>query len=279
MAEHHVWLLLFCLLTGSRASREKNDSIMVTGILGESAILPIEIPTGKKLDNINWFSHTSVALVQPEATSVKIITTHQNYRRRLNVPNNTYNLEISSLKMEDAGNYKAEINLQGLKTSTTSTNTKNYILHVYRRLAPPIITQSVIASEKKTCNITLTCLVKEGGENVKYQWTPLGEQAVESSGRSRIFSFQRPEDAPINYTCTVTNPVSNNSESILIQYPCEGWIGEESDWKSADFKSSYKSPGTSKTFDPLWYTLLSVLEMLIVFSLAGVAFYWWHKTK
>ncbi|XP_043820643.1 SLAM family member 5-like isoform X2 [Dromiciops gliroides] len=241
MTQPHLWFLVVFLFVGSRASREKNDSIMVTGILGESAILPIEIPTGKKLDNINWFSHTSVALVQPEATSVKIITTHQNYRGRLNVPNNTYNLEISPLKMEDAGNYKADINLQDLKTATTSTNTKNYILHVYRRLAPPTISQSAIASENKTCNITLTCLVEEGGDDVKYQWTPLGEQAVESSGRSMLFIFQRPGDVPINYTCTVTNPVSNNSESILIQHPCEG---------------------RSKSSHLLWFILLPFLVMI-----------------
>ncbi|XP_036611453.1 SLAM family member 5-like [Trichosurus vulpecula] len=126
------------------------------------------------------------------------------------------------------------------------------------RLAPPKITLNAILSENNICNITLTCFMEEGGEAVKYQWTPLGKQAVESDGKSRLFIFQRPEDAHINYTCTAINPVSNKSQSIVLQHLCAG---------------------TLVAFDPLWYTVLSVLEMLVVIILAGVGFYMWHKKK
>uniref|UniRef100_A0A4X2JRY0 Ig-like domain-containing protein n=1 Tax=Vombatus ursinus TaxID=29139 RepID=A0A4X2JRY0_VOMUR len=238
-----------------RASRENDAPVMVTGILGESAILPTEIPNGYKLENINWASRTSVALVQPEGQSVKIITTHQNYRDRLNVPPNTYNLKISPLKMEDAGSYRADINLQNPTTSTTFTVTKNYTLHVYRRLAPPKITLTFVASENNTCNITLTCFMEEKGEAVKYQWTPLGEQAVESNGKSSLFIFQRPEDAPINYICTAINPVTNNSQSKLVQYPCAGM------------------PMSSRS---LWFILVPVLVLV---PSAGILFYLQHKKK
>ncbi|XP_027695872.1 SLAM family member 5-like isoform X2 [Vombatus ursinus] len=258
MTKYYLWFLLFYLFTEPRASRENDAPVMVTGILGESAILPTEIPNGYKLENINWASRTSVALVQPEGQSVKIITTHQNYRDRLNVPPNTYNLKISPLKMEDAGSYRADINLQNPTTSTTFTITKNYTLHVYRQLAPPKITLTFVASENNTCNISLTCFMEEGGEAVKYQWTPLGEQAVESNGKSSLFIFQRPKDAPINYTCTAINPVTNNSQSKFVQYPCAG---------------------TLVIFDPFWYTLLSVLEMVIVIILTGMGFYLRHKKK
>ncbi|XP_068919008.1 SLAM family member 5-like [Petaurus breviceps papuanus] len=255
MVQSQVWFLVLFLFMEPKASRENDAPVMVIGILGESAILPVEIPTGYELENINWASHTPVAVMHPEGKSVKMITTHQNYRERLNVPPNTYSLEISPLKMEDAGNYRADINLQ--KSTATTTITKNYTLHVYRRLAPPKITWNTVTSEN-TCNITLTCFMEEGGEAVKYQWTPPGEQAVQSEGKSKLFIFRRPEDAHINYTCTATNPGSNNSRSIFLQDLCEG---------------------TVVTFDPLWYTLLSVLEMLIVTILAGVSFYLWHKRK
>ncbi|XP_074118433.1 SLAM family member 5-like isoform X2 [Sminthopsis crassicaudata] len=193
---------------------------MVTGILGESAILPAEIPTGKKLANINWSSRTPVAVVQPDPrTSFKLIITHQNFVGRLNVTSLNYDLKISPLKMEDAGSYRADINLQ--TGTATTTITKNYSLHVYRRLAPPKITQNSIISKNNTCNITLTCFVEEGGEAVKYQWTPLEGPAIESNGKSSLFIYRRPEDAHINYTCTVTNPVSNNSESILVHLCAE----------------------------------------------------------
>uniref|UniRef100_A0A5F8H892 Immunoglobulin V-set domain-containing protein n=1 Tax=Monodelphis domestica TaxID=13616 RepID=A0A5F8H892_MONDO len=119
----------FC--AGSTASRENNAPVVVTGILGESAILPADIPDKNKIDNINWASRTPVAVVTPEGTSVNIITTHLNYKGRLNVSSKTYDLQINHLKMEDAGFYRADINL---KTSSTSTTiTKNYTLQIYSK--------------------------------------------------------------------------------------------------------------------------------------------------
>ncbi|XP_036614026.1 SLAM family member 5-like isoform X2 [Trichosurus vulpecula] len=251
MAQLHLWFLVLFLFTEPRASRENDAPIMVTGILGESATLLVEIPTTYKLENINWFSRTSVAFVQPEGTSFNIITTHQNYKGRLSIPPETYNLKISPLKMEDAGPYRADINLQTPTTTTSITLTKNYTLHVYRRLAPPKITSDLVASQNNTCNITLTCFMEEGGEAVKYQWTPLGEQAVESDGKSRLFIFQKPEDSHINYTCTAINPVSNNSQSILLQQPCAG-----------------------RSSSSLWFILV---PLLVIVTSAGILFYLQRK--
>uniref|UniRef100_A0A7N4PGJ2 Ig-like domain-containing protein n=1 Tax=Sarcophilus harrisii TaxID=9305 RepID=A0A7N4PGJ2_SARHA len=222
MVQLYFWFsgLFLLFMEEAKTAKENTDPIMVMGILGESAILPAEIPLGKKLVNINWSSRTPVAIVQPDpGTSFKLIITHQNYVGRLNVISLNYDLKISPLKMEDAGSYRADINVQA-DTTSTMTITKNYLLHVYRRLAPPKITQNSIISKNNTCNITLTCFA-EGGEDVKYQWTPLEEQAIESNGKSSLFIYRRPEDAHINYTCTVTNPVSNNSESILVHLCAE----------------------------------------------------------
>uniref|UniRef100_F7FZK6 Ig-like domain-containing protein n=1 Tax=Monodelphis domestica TaxID=13616 RepID=F7FZK6_MONDO len=251
MLKPHLWLLLFCLLLGSTASRENNAPVVVTGILGESAILPADIPDKNKIDNINWASRTPVAVVTPEGTAVNIITTHQNYKGRLNVSSKTYDLQINHLKMEDAGFYRADINL---KTSSTSTTiTKNYTLQIYRRLEQPKITLNTIASENNTCNITLTCSV-EIGDAVKYEWTPLGEQTDESNGKSRLFIFQTSEDVPKNYTCMAKNPVSKNSQSILVQYPCTG-ISKSSN---------------------LWFILISILIILIS---TATCFYLRYKGK
>ncbi|XP_074079173.1 SLAM family member 5-like isoform X3 [Macrotis lagotis] len=244
MAQPDLWFLVLFLFIEPRASKENDAAIKVIGILGESAILPAEIPAGHKIENINWSSRTPVALMQPEGTSVRLIPTHQNYRGRLTAEPETFNLKISPLKMEDTGPYRADMNLQ---TSTTNiTITKNYTLQVYRRLTPPKITLNTIASENNTCNITLTCFVEEG-EVVEYQWTALGEQVVESSGNFRLFILQRPEDAHINYTCTVTNPVSNNSHSILVKYFCSGAV----------------SPSTFRK-DPLPHTGNTVYDEIII---------------
>ncbi|XP_074079172.1 SLAM family member 5-like isoform X2 [Macrotis lagotis] len=252
MAQPDLWFLVLFLFIEPRASKENDAAIKVIGILGESAILPAEIPAGHKIENINWSSRTPVALMQPEGTSVRLIPTHQNYRGRLTAEPETFNLKISPLKMEDTGPYRADMNLQ---TSTTNiTITKNYTLQVYRRLTPPKITLNTIASENNTCNITLTCFVEEG-EVVEYQWTALGEQVVESSGNFRLFILQRPEDAHINYTCTVTNPVSNNSHSILVKYFC-----------------SEKTRASTL----LW---LILVPLLILTVLAGIYFHQQHNKK
>uniref|UniRef100_A0A5F8HHS4 Ig-like domain-containing protein n=1 Tax=Monodelphis domestica TaxID=13616 RepID=A0A5F8HHS4_MONDO len=265
-------VLLLMISQGSTASRENNAPVVVTGILGESAILPADIPDKNKIDNINWASRTPVAVVTPEGTSVNIITTHLNYKGRLNVSSKTYDLQINHLKMEDAGFYRADINL---KTSSTSTTiTKNYTLQIYRRLEQPKITLNTIASENNTCNITLTCSV-EIGDAVKYEWTPLGEQTDESNGKSRLFIFQTSEDVPKNYTCMAKNPVSKNSQSILVQYPCTG-IGEERALKEGDdFKSPYPRPGISKSSN-LWFILISILIILIS---TATCFYLRYKGK
>ncbi|KAM8998938.1 SLAM family member 5-like isoform 1-T1 [Sarcophilus harrisii] len=259
MVQLYFWFsgLFLLFMEEAKTAKENTDPIMVMGILGESAILPAEIPLGKKLVNINWSSRTPVAIVQPDpGTSFKLIITHQNYVGRLNVISLNYDLKISPLKMEDAGSYRADINVQA-DTTSTMTITKNYLLHVYRRLAPPKITQTSMISKNNTCNITLTCFA-EGGEDVKYQWTPLEEQAIESNGKSSLFIYRRPEDAHINYTCTVTNPVSNNSESILVHLCADCLSG---------------------TFDPSCCILLSVLVKLVLITLVGVGFYLWPKIK
>ncbi|XP_017525245.1 SLAM family member 5 [Manis javanica] len=216
MARHYLWILLLCLQTCLEAVASDTNILMVNGILGESITFPLNIQESQQVVSIAWNSGTSVAFVVPgdAETAAKITVTHQNYYKRVNVSGQSYNLEISRLRLEDAGIYKADINI---KTSEKiATITRCYNLQVYRRLGKPKITQSLMTSVNNTCNVTLICSVENEEKNVTYSWSPLGEEG------HVLRIFQTPDNQELTYTCTAWNPVSNSSDSIAAQQLCTG---------------------------------------------------------
>lgn len=94
--------------------------------------------------------------------------------------------------------------------------TVDYVFSLIARLAKPKITKSSITSLNNTCNITLTCSVEEEEKNVVYSWSPSGEES------NVLQIFHSPMDQKLTYTCTASNPVSNNSDSVTVQQPCTG---------------------------------------------------------
>ncbi|XP_025716400.1 SLAM family member 5 isoform X3 [Callorhinus ursinus] len=216
MAQRYLWIWLLCLQTCLEAEGSDTDVFMVIGILGESVTFPLNIKKSQQVVNIVWNSETSVAFVTPgdSGTAPKVTVTHQNYNDRINVSCKNYNLEISNLRMEDSGIYKADINTKILEGMITTT--RRYNLQVFRRLGKPKIMQSLMTSMNSTCNVTLTCSVEKEEENVTYSWSPLGEAG------NVIRIFRTPDNQELTYTCTAWNPVSNSSDSISAQQLCAG---------------------------------------------------------
>ncbi|XP_036199414.1 SLAM family member 5 isoform X3 [Myotis myotis] len=211
--------------SGLEAAESNTNMLTVNGILGETVTFPLNIQNIQQITSINWVSSkTSVAVVValPSAPP-QVIVTHQNYKQRVNVSSQNYNLEISNLRMEDAAIYKADINT---KNSEKETLTRTYKLQVYRRLGKPKITQSLTTSSNSTCNVTLTCSMEKEEKNVTYTWSPMGTEG------SVLQVFQTPNNQELTYTCTAWNPVSNNSDSISAQQLCAG----------SSFKIFHKKP-------------------------------------
>ncbi|XP_063483066.1 SLAM family member 5 isoform X2 [Symphalangus syndactylus] len=252
MAQHHLWILLLCLQTWPEAAGKDSEILTVNGILGESVTFPVNIQEPRQVNVIAWTSKTSVAYVKPgDSETAPIVTvTHRNYYERIHALGPNYNLVISDLRMEDAGDYKADINTQ----TDPYTTTKLYNLQVYRRLGKPKITQSLMASVNSTCNVTLTCSVEKEEKNVTYNWSPLGEEG------NVLQIFQTPEDQELTYTCTAQNPVSNNSDSISAGQLC------------ADIAMGFRTHHTG---------LLSVLAMfsLLVLILSSVFLFHLFKRR
>ena len=121
--------------SGLEAVESNTDIITVNGTLGEPVTFPLCIQELQQVTNIAWMnSKTSVALivVSDSGAAPQVTVTHENYYERINVSHQSYNLEISNLRMEDAGIYKADINIKTSKMR--STITRSYSLQVYRKL-------------------------------------------------------------------------------------------------------------------------------------------------
>lgn len=118
--------------SGLEAAESNTNMLTVNGILGETVTFPLNIQNIQQITNINWVSSkTSVAVVVAfSGAPPQVIVTHQNYKQRVNVSSQNYNLEISNLRMEDAAIYKADINT---KNSEKETLTRTYKLQVYRK--------------------------------------------------------------------------------------------------------------------------------------------------
>ncbi|XP_052493227.1 SLAM family member 9-like [Budorcas taxicolor] len=220
MAFSLLWsLLLLALLPGPGASRAPT---VVTGTLGGSVTLPLQLQDGQQVESISW-----VCLSVPGAIATVTLveaggpdTFHQadsRYWGRLSVVGPDRSLQISHLSWADAGSYRAHVNLR----SSRLTYTREYSLHVYEQLTQPHVTVSTRISGNGHCLIILTCVAERRGGTVTYSWTPLGPQTTLSHGGSVLSVTLQPGDSALNFTCTVKNPVSNSSSlPILVPPSC-----------------------------------------------------------
>lgn len=124
----------YCFLfisSGSEAAGRDVDSLLVNGILGESVTFPLNIQEPQKVKNIAWTFKSSVAFVKPrlQGAPPEVTVTQADYEGRIDVIEHNYDLIIKGLRTEDAGTYKADINIEN-----TPTTTKHYHLHIYRKL-------------------------------------------------------------------------------------------------------------------------------------------------
>ncbi|XP_064138898.1 SLAM family member 9-like isoform X7 [Loxodonta africana] len=189
----------------------------VIGTLGEPATLHLELPARQEVENVTWSSRGLLAVLRPGpgGKPVLVAESQEPYTRRLSVPYPGYSLQISPLRLQDSGLYRAQITLR-----TPPVNiTKDFTLRVYEKLREPNITASSGIMNDGTCIITLVCSLDQAGEDVQYSWDPHGQRAVVSHGGTTLSIFWRSGDSD-SYCCTIRNPVSQRSRSILAKPLC-----------------------------------------------------------
>ncbi|PNI19782.1 LY9 isoform 3 [Pan troglodytes] len=197
--------LLF-LLMGLRASGRDSAPTVVSGILGGSVTLPLNISVDTEIENVIWIGpKNALAFARPKENVTIMV---KSYLGRLDITKWSYSLCISNLTLNDAGSYKAQINQRNFEVTTE----EEFTLFVYEQLQEPQVTmKSVKVSENFSCNITLMCSVKGAEKSVLYSWTPRDPHASESNGGSILTISRTPCDPDLPYTCTAQNPVSQRS--------------------------------------------------------------------
>ncbi|XP_067416405.1 SLAM family member 9-like [Emydura macquarii macquarii] len=206
----YLTLLLFCKAGISKADAGATE---LSGILGGSVTFPLGIPA-EQFKNAAWTVNTTESLVTVAAgTPPTVIVIEKNYEGRLGTPENSYSLQLTGLRMEDAGLYKAQVNTAKDKV------TKHFMLRVYRQVPEPTIICRSKTCGNESCDYNLTCTVRDGGENVTYRWTQ-PEKGASVINESILLISREPQTAPWNLTCTAQNPVSTSSRTASAEDFC-----------------------------------------------------------
>ncbi|XP_072503520.1 SLAM family member 9-like isoform X1 [Notamacropus eugenii] len=253
-------LLFFLFYPLSEPSASGEDSVpnVVIGILGESVILPLEIPKEKQITYILWTSQRSLAMIQTEkgGKSPKIMMANPHYKGRVDFLNQSYNYapQISHLKMEDAGSYLAEITIANIAEPIK----KLFTLLIHERLTEPKITSGPRINDNGTCLVNVTCFVEQVRENVTYNWMAKGQgSSVFSRGPILSISWKRGDHD--QYTCTARNPVSNSSCTIFASEICAGF----------EHGASYIR----------FFLYFMVITILVILSMLGLSFWYIQRKK
>ncbi|XP_040491858.1 T-lymphocyte surface antigen Ly-9-like isoform X4 [Ursus maritimus] len=191
----------------------------VTGLLGDLAILPLEVPVGQEVEKVTWSSGGRVAVMQPGPGGQPVLAagTQGAYSRRWSTVHRGYSLQIRPLRLQDSGLYRAWLALQSPRINIT----RDFTLRVYEKLREPNITVSSQITKDGACHITLICSLQQSGEDIQYRWAPLGQGAVMSHGGTTLRVSWTPGVSD-SYRCTVSNPVSQSSSSVLPGPLCSG---------------------------------------------------------
>ncbi|XP_011813003.1 PREDICTED: T-lymphocyte surface antigen Ly-9 isoform X4 [Colobus angolensis palliatus] len=139
-----LWTSLLFLLMGLRASGKDSAPTVVSGILGGSVTLPLNISVDTAIEHVIWIGpKKALAFARPKEN---VTFMAKSYRGRLNITRGSYSLSISNLTLNDAGSYKAQINQRNFEVTTE----EEFTLFIY---APFIEKVSVHVIEGDHCTL------------------------------------------------------------------------------------------------------------------------------
>lgn len=106
----------FSISAGLRASGKDSAPTVVSGILGGSVTLPLNISVDTAIEHVIWIGpKKALAFARPKE---HVTFMAKSYRGRLNIARGSYSLSISNLTLNDAGSYKAQINQRNFEVTT-----------------------------------------------------------------------------------------------------------------------------------------------------------------
>lgn len=235
-----VWLfpLVFCLGTGSDVPQSSSNPRLMNGILGESIVLPLELPAGKTASVIVW-SHKEalqgtimfiIQLKDPEKPN--IINANREKEKRLNITQ-SYSLQLNNLTMADTGSYTAQIT-----TEDTEPTIFRYTLRVFERLSNLEIANHTLLLENGTCQMYLACTVKNSNQTVSFEWQTTGNISLREPNVT--ISWDPRNSSNQTYICRAENAVSNLSVSVSTQSLCKDLTNQP--WTKAQLTAIISIP-------------------------------------
>lgn len=201
----------------------------MNGILGESIVLPLELPVGKIASVIVW-SHkealqvTTMFIIQlKDPEKPNIINADRKKEKRLNITE-SYSLQLNNLTMADTGSYTAQIT-----TEDTEPTVFRYTLRVFERLSNLEIANHTLLLENGTCQMHLACTVKNSNQTVSFEWQTTGNISLREPNVT--ISWDPRNSSNQTYICRAENAVSNLSVSVSTQSLCKGNTSLGSSWE------------------------------------------------
>ncbi|XP_067884340.1 CD48 antigen-like, partial [Heterodontus francisci] len=258
----HIYML-FCLsfLGLRQCEGEAIPDSPVNGTLGESVMLKLreQIKAPEEVDwimNLNAEKHKIIC----ELRSGRQMCNPE-LRDRFTLHPITHALEIKSLRASDQGLYKITARSQR-KTQYEET----FQLQLYEAISLSHVTMTNV-SINGSCRVTLRCAV-ENGSAVTYTWRSAGNDLVkEGSGHyllddGKTLEVDLPSSSTTNYTCSVRNPVSYQTQTIELNKPCSG-NREDTD---SERESKEKGPDMKMIYILAGSATVCLLSVAILFS-------------
>ncbi|GAB1285714.1 SLAM family member 6 [Apodemus speciosus] len=243
---------------GNEVSRSSSDLQLVNGILGESAVLPLELPAGKMASVIVWSYEgeasqvTTILIIHLNASEKQVIKADRKREKRLDITQ-SYSLQLSNLTMTDTGSYSVQIT-----TEDSEPTVFKYTLRVFERLSSLEVANHTLLLENGTCRMHLACLVKNPNRTVSVEWQAAGNDI--SLGEPNVtISWDPRNSSDQTYICRAENAVSNLSVSVSTQSLCKGIL-------------------TNTHWNTVWLAIsISMGVLILIFVCMGI--YVWQRRR
>ncbi|XP_074076593.1 SLAM family member 9-like [Macrotis lagotis] len=217
--------LFFQSQKGIQKEEARNSYHTVDGIVGGDILLPLNVPLGTEIQEIEWrFNSEKLQLLSLEPRSHSFLwhSPLDRYKKRLDTLEDS-SLIIRNTTIKDSGLYEARvIFISGLFII------QSFALSIYEPIPVPQIQIQSKCLTSLWCNITLDCQVSGPGKAVTVTWrsgnllTGLKQsETSEISPNSRTLSLSLLMDqSNSSLTCLASNPVDQRNITIDLKDIC-----------------------------------------------------------
>ncbi|OXB55874.1 hypothetical protein ASZ78_012123, partial [Callipepla squamata] len=194
----------------------------VSGALGGSVLLPLNLSTSSTVKRISW-KFTANGSIKKEVVEFNLeLSTQPKYgRERLKLFNESV-LQITALELSDSGVYEAQVTYQSTEVYERSFNLSVYGELKAEPVPEPQIQHELLSLSTQDCSITLRCLVpSRSGVETTWLHKSTSSTTWRQSDDGRTLNLTVPASTlNVIYTCVARNPVQEKSKSVYLVALC-----------------------------------------------------------